>query len=102
MMLVPSLSLCSSVSAESEFSGLKLLSPPFHKNVSLSNIYSRQLTMIIKAVNTLHEDLQFDLHADFEALGERFLEHRHILYTAAFFKLNVDALAAGEFESLVN
>lgn len=41
-------------------SKLKLLTPSIKRNVSLQNIFDRQLIMIKKAICTLHEDLQFD------------------------------------------
>ena len=39
---------------------LKMLNPPYHRNVSLTNIYTRQLSIIDKAMAMLHDDLQFD------------------------------------------
>ena len=47
---------------------LKKLNPPYQKNVSLTNIYSRQLILVNKAVAALHEDLQFDYHQPIEEL----------------------------------
>ncbi|MFK7921033.1 MAG: hypothetical protein AB8H47_03710 [Bacteroidia bacterium] len=80
----------------------RLFAGSTHKAEMLRKYLIRRTLKIIKLLPKLHEDLQFDLHADFEALGERFLQHRQITYTAAFFNLNLDALTAGEFESLVN
>ncbi len=39
---------------------LKSLNPSIERNVSLQNIYQRQLLLIKKAISTLHEDLQYD------------------------------------------
>jgi hypothetical protein len=39
---------------------LKDLSPPIQKNAALMNLYNRQIETIIKKVNLLHEDLQYD------------------------------------------
>jgi hypothetical protein len=33
---------------------------PVHKSIALTNIYQRQIQKIIKALKTLHEDLQYD------------------------------------------
>ncbi|MEM6345445.1 MAG: hypothetical protein AAF927_16255 [Bacteroidota bacterium] len=57
----------------------------------------RRSLKILKLLPKLHEDLQFDLHEDFEALGERLLQHRHIGYTANLNQLNLQALADGDF-----
>lgn len=47
---------------------LKNMSPSFSRNRVLSNIYERQISMIKKAVATLHEDLQYDYELELEAL----------------------------------
>ncbi len=39
-------------------------------NITLSNIYDRQLALLEKAKNTLHEDLQYDFEDQIEALKE--------------------------------
>jgi len=39
---------------------LKSLSPSIERNVSLQNIYDRQMLLIKKAISMLHEDLQYD------------------------------------------
>lgn len=41
---------------------LKTFEPSIARNVSLTNIYLRQLALIKKIVATLHEDLQYDYH----------------------------------------
>jgi len=79
----------------------RLFAGSTHKAEMLRKYIVRRSLKILKLLPKLHEDLQFDLHADFEALGERLLQHRHIIYTASHNKLNLEALAAGEFESLV-
>lgn len=48
-------------------SRLKHLSPPIKKNVSLMNLYNKQIDTIIKKVAVLHEDLQYDYNIE---LGE--------------------------------
>src|SRR4030095_1190625 len=39
------------------FKGLKI---PFHKSTALTNMYASQLKKISAALNTMHEDLQYD------------------------------------------
>ncbi|MGB1248638.1 MAG: hypothetical protein ACPG4Z_07110, partial [Chitinophagales bacterium] len=39
---------------------LKQISPSIHKNKVLQNIYDRQVLLIRKSIQSLHEDLQFD------------------------------------------
>jgi len=39
---------------------LKDFSPSIDNNVSLTNIYNRQILLVKKIVSTLHEDLQYD------------------------------------------
>ena len=39
------------------------------RNKTLENIYDRQLTLIQKSIEKLHEDLQFDYQQDLEELG---------------------------------
>ena len=39
------------------FKGLKI---PFHKSTALANLYAAQLKKISAALNTMHEDLQYD------------------------------------------
>lgn len=39
---------------------LKSMTPSMNKNVSLLNIYNRQILLIKKAITTQHEDLQYD------------------------------------------
>lgn len=43
--------------------------PSITRNVTLHNIYDRQLQLIDKKIEGLHEDLQFDYKEDLEALG---------------------------------
>lgn len=47
---------------------LKAFRPSISRSVRLMNIYSRQLAMIQKTVETLHEDLQFDYQMEIERL----------------------------------
>jgi hypothetical protein len=39
---------------------LKRIKPSIFKNSALTNLYDRQVKLILKAVDTLHEDLQYD------------------------------------------
>lgn len=48
---------------------LRALHPPIERNRVLWNLYERQLRMIRKAVEKLHEDLQYDYEVELEALG---------------------------------
>jgi hypothetical protein len=41
-------------------SELKNMHPSMTRNVTLQNIFDRQIVLIKKAINTLHEDLQYD------------------------------------------
>ena len=45
------------------------LSPSIKENVTLTNIYERQVLMIKKAISTLHEDLQFDYETELNKLS---------------------------------
>lgn len=47
---------------------LKKISPSFHKNAGLQNLYTRQIDTIIKKVAALHEDLQFDYENELNEL----------------------------------
>ncbi len=47
---------------------LKELSPNYKNNVSLVNIFDRQILSIKKAINALHEDLQYDYGLELEEL----------------------------------
>ncbi|MFH6769167.1 hypothetical protein V8G56_10505 [Gaetbulibacter aquiaggeris] len=47
---------------------LKEFSPSIKNNVTLTNIYERQLLLAKKIVSTLHEDLQYDYNAVIEEL----------------------------------
>lgn len=49
---------------------LKTFEPSIYNNVTLTNIYNRQLLLIEKTVNTLHEDLQYDFHLKITELNE--------------------------------
>ncbi len=49
---------------------LKNLNPSMTNNVSLQNIFDRQVVMIEKAISMLHEDLQYDYNLELEALQE--------------------------------
>lgn len=48
---------------------LKEFSPSIEKNVTLTNLYNRQLDFIEKKVTTLHEDLQYDYKIELEELN---------------------------------
>ena len=45
-------------------SELKKMSPSIDNNVTLQNIYNRQIEIIRKAISTLHEDLQYDYNLE--------------------------------------
>jgi hypothetical protein len=45
------------------------LNIPFRDNVTLSNMYHRQIQKIRKASKTLHEDLQYDIEKEMDHLG---------------------------------
>ena len=47
---------------------LKDFEPSIQDNVTLMNIYHRQIVSIKKIVSTLHEDLQYDYHLALEEL----------------------------------
>ncbi len=49
-------------------SKLKDFKPSIKRNVTLTNIYNRQIDFITKKVSTLHEDLQYDFNLILEAL----------------------------------
>ena len=46
----------------------KNFKPSIFENVTLINIYDRQIVVIKKLVSTLHEDLQYDYNLDLEKL----------------------------------
>lgn len=48
---------------------LKELQPNYKSNVSLVNIFDRQILSIKKAIATLHEDLQYDYGLELEELS---------------------------------
>lgn len=47
---------------------LKYFKPSYQRNTSLVNIYNRQLLVIKKTVETLHEDLQYDYQIQIDTL----------------------------------
>jgi len=47
------------------FKGLKI---PFHKSTALANLYAAQLKKVSAALNTMHEDLQYDYKRELERL----------------------------------
>lgn len=49
---------------------LKKLQPAYRKSQQMINIYERQIGMVKKAINMLHEDLQYDFRLELEKLGE--------------------------------
>ena len=48
---------------------LKYFEPSIWKNVTLTNLYNRQLEFAKKKVLLLHEDLQYDYTLEIEALN---------------------------------
>lgn len=49
---------------------LKNFRPSIKNNLTLMNLYQRQLGMAKKIIATLHEDLQYDYQLELEELGE--------------------------------
>ena len=47
-----------------------LIRPQIRHNRVLSNMYNKQVELAGKAINRLHEDLQYDLFQDLKELGE--------------------------------
>ncbi len=47
---------------------LKNFKPSIRRNVTLTNIYNRQLTDVKKKIGILHEDLQYDYQLEIEEL----------------------------------
>ena len=47
---------------------LNELKPSIHRNITLSNLYERQILSIKKKISILHEDLQYDYNLQLEAL----------------------------------
>ena len=47
---------------------MKNIHPSIFKNVTLENMFNRQITMIRKVILTLHEDLQYDFEMELEEL----------------------------------
>ena len=47
---------------------LKDFQPSIQKNVTLTNLYNRQLEFVNKKISLLHEDLQYDYNLEIEAL----------------------------------
>ncbi len=47
---------------------LKEMKPSMYKNVSLTNIFNRQILTIEKTIAGLHEDLQYDYNLELEEL----------------------------------
>ncbi len=48
---------------------LKKMRPSITRNVSLLNIYNRQIESIKKTISTLHEDLQFDYSSELNEIN---------------------------------
>ena len=44
-------------------------SPSIHRNKTLQNLYDRQLALVKKNIQKLHEDLQYDLNLELEKLS---------------------------------
>ncbi|MEP6261549.1 MAG: hypothetical protein ABJ092_08225 [Gillisia sp.] len=51
-------------------SKLKDFRPSINRNLTLVNLYHRQLTAVKKLISTLHEDLQYDYKLELEVLEE--------------------------------
>lgn len=51
-------------------SKLKTFKPSITRNITLMNLYERQLAFIEKIISTLHEDLQYDYRLELEKLEE--------------------------------
>ncbi len=49
---------------------LKEIKPSIKYNVTLQNIFDRQIILIKKAISSLHEDLQFDYQLELNAMME--------------------------------
>jgi hypothetical protein len=49
---------------------MKTFEPSIDNNVTLTNIYQRQLVLIKKTVGILHEDLQYDYQLKIKELNE--------------------------------
>ncbi|MEN8885272.1 MAG: hypothetical protein ABF246_02690 [Winogradskyella sp.] len=49
---------------------LNELKPSIHKNITLSNLYERQILSINKKVSLLHEDLQYDYNLMLKSLKQ--------------------------------
>ncbi|WP_028873593.1 hypothetical protein [Psychroserpens burtonensis] len=47
---------------------LKAMSPPIHRNTTLTNLYDRNMEDITKKILSLHEDLQYDYNQLLSAL----------------------------------
>ncbi len=47
---------------------LLLLEPSIRRNVTLWNIYNRQLDLVRKSMSKLHEDLQYDFNKELEQM----------------------------------
>jgi len=47
---------------------LKTFKPSINRNVTLTNIYNRQLEFIKKKITALHEDLQYDYQLEIDSL----------------------------------
>ncbi len=47
---------------------LKAMSPPIHRNTTLTNLYDRNMEAITKKILSLHEDLQYDYNQLLSAL----------------------------------
>ncbi|MGC1471381.1 MAG: hypothetical protein WA775_02220 [Psychroserpens sp.] len=48
---------------------LKAMSPPIHRNTTLTNLYDRNLEVITKKVLNLHEDLQYDYNLQLQDIS---------------------------------
>lgn len=51
-------------------SKLKTFKPSITRNITLMNLYERQLALTEKIISTLHEDLQYDYRLELEKLEE--------------------------------
>lgn len=57
---------------------LRNIKPYIHNNITLNNLYERQINAIKKALSFLHEDLQFDYGKEIAKLTEKNAEGRYL------------------------
>ena len=62
-------SMAQDISVSSELINKISTALPERKNVTLTNIYNRQILLTQKTIDTLHEDLQYDYNLELEELN---------------------------------